>query len=69
MDLNLRQQTAVDAMRRGHVAQIVKGESVWLDQEVYPSAMFDRLASMGLCVRRGEHENRIWKSRYRGKSV
>ena len=61
MDLNVRQQTAVDAMRRGNLATIIRGESVNLDKETYPAAMLDRLVSMGLAIRGGNNEHRFWK--------
>jgi len=63
MDLNVRQQKAVDLLRSDKVAQISSGESVTLDGETFPAAMFDKLVGMGIIVKHGKNNDRVWMSK------
>ena len=61
MDLNVRQERVAAELRTGSVAIIDKGESVFLQHEIYPSTFFDKLVSMGLAKRYGKGDDRTWR--------
>lgn len=63
MELTARQQEAVQDLRDGKIAEIDKGETAKLSGKLYPAAMFDFLANIGMCRRYGDREKRTWHRR------